>query len=301
MQIMIRIIIFLFVFIPVIGIGQTTKTLSEILWSRVKTCYSMFEDMNDDGIPDFDKIDDSENGYLKISGSWPACGCSCSSTVGAFKNNEGNYVILQLDIFTCSWEKRISSNKELNTIMPNGFGINCFITGQITERITHPIFFMYFEIPRFGTDTKVRLELVPFGLKPDGNNLYCYEYKEKEGYKNCKSVYGIKNIAEGVTDLKTIDYLLTGDFDKICKADKNVIQKYIGSDDSRFKSIKEIQEYLKYLKIVYNIYQKLEYTELILGWDRQNSRFFIKEKRGKPEKLTFIEFLIKSEYWSPAC
>lgn len=291
----------LFFFIPLIGLGQTTNSLSEILWSRVKSCHSMFEDMDEDGIPDFDKIDDSKNGYLKISGSWPTCGCSCSSTVGAYKNQEGIYVILQSDKVLCSWERKISSNKVLKEILPSDFGINSFISQQIIEKPSYPVLFLDFEIPQIGTDTKVMIELVPFGLKPDGNEIYCFEYKENNGYNNCKSIYRIRDIAKDIKDLKTLDYLLTGDFDKITPTDNNIVQKAIGDDDSRFRSKEEIQRYLIELKKVYDIYLKLETTELILGWNRQDSRFYVKNKGGKTNNLTFKDFLIKNKYWSPMC
>lgn len=291
----------LFVLIPLTGLGQKTNSLSEILWDRVKTCHSMFEDMDDDGIPDFNKIDDSNSGYLKISGSWPTCGCSCSSTVGAYKNLEGEYIILQSDEVLCSWEKRISSNKELKEILPNIFVVNTCMSGQIAEEITYPIFFLNFEIPRIGTDTQVTIELVPFGLKPDGNELFCFEYKENKGYSNCKSINRIADIANDMEDFKTLDYLLTGAFDKISKSDNKVIQKAIGDDDSRFKSREEIQQYLRELNKVYNIYLMLEFTELTLGWNRQDSKFFIKEKGHKPDKLIFKDFLIKNKYWSLMC
>ena len=65
-----NILLFFVIVIPSLVCGQKQETLSGILWGRVNNCYSMFEDMNDDGVLDFNKIDDSQNGYLKISGSW---------------------------------------------------------------------------------------------------------------------------------------------------------------------------------------------------------------------------------------
>ena len=85
----------LFMLIPIIGMGQNKNTLSKMLWDRVGVCFSNFEDMDEDGSPDFDKIDDSKNGYLKISGSFPTCGCTCASAVAAYKNAAGSYTALR--------------------------------------------------------------------------------------------------------------------------------------------------------------------------------------------------------------
>ncbi|MGB1217431.1 MAG: hypothetical protein ACPG5P_06120, partial [Saprospiraceae bacterium] len=244
----------LVVIIPILGFGQTQQTLSKILWSRVNNCYSMFEDWNEDGVPEFDKIDDAKNGYLKISGSWPTCGCSCSSEVGAYKDNDGEYTILQSDEIVCSWERKISSNKELKDILPLDFGVNSFMIEHIDDKSYAPIFLIDFEIPRIGTDTKVRLELIPLGLFPQGDNLICFEYKEQQARK---PLHGIRNIAKEIADTNSLTHLLNGDFDKISAVDKDLISKEIGTADSHFKSITEIQEYLIKLKKTYDVYANL--------------------------------------------
>jgi hypothetical protein len=291
-------LLILVVLVPSIGFGQKQETLSDILWNRVNSCYSMFEDMNDDGVPDFNKIDDSKNGYLKISGSWPTCGCSCSSTVGAYKNIEGEFIFLQSDMVLCSWERRIHSNKELEDILPESFGINNFALEQIDWKNDYSMFYLDVEIPRIGTDTKVKLELIPFGLLPQGLNPICFEYKQVKPYK---SLYGIKDVAKEMSDKKTIDYILNGSFDKISTVDNKLILKEIGNDDSRFKSIEEMREYLLHLKKVYDIYSKLKTNELILGWNRNESRFYIKSEGEKLQQISFIDFLIDNRYWDWMC
>lgn len=285
---------------PFTGQGQTGP-LSEILWSRVKPCLSMFEDVNDDGIPDFDKVDDSRNGYLSISGGWPTCGCSCSSTVGAYKDDQGNYTILQSDQASCSWERTISSNRSLKDILPEGFGVSSFSSGEILTTSTGARFFVDFEIPRIGTDTKVKIELVPFGLKPEGDELICYEYKQSIDRNKPVSLSRLKDIAEDIQNTETLDLLLAGDLNSISSADNKVILKAIGNDDSRFKSRDELRKALAELKETFDIYKRLDVSELILGWDKGRSKFYIKEKRTAGKYITFRDFLTNGEYWSPTC
>ena len=38
---------------------------------------------------------------------------------------------------------------------------------------------------------------------------------------------------------------------------------------------------------IYKIYLSLDATEITLGWDKQNSSFFVKGKAGKPKHMTF--------------
>jgi len=287
--------------IPLLTFSQKPKSLSELLWSRVSHCHSMFEDMDEDGIPDFEQIDDSKNGYLHIAGSWPTCGCTCSSTVGAYKNQKGEYTLLQSDQVLCSWGRKISSDKALKKILPPDFGLSDFISGEMTEDIKYPIFFVDFQIPRTGTDTRITIELVPLGLRPEGNELLCFSYKESNDFSNCKSLYRIKDIAAGIKDPQTMNYLIKGEFDKILAEDAQLISKSIGSDDSRFRSKADIQQTLIELNNIYTLYSKIDATEIILGWNKQTSKFFIKEKKNKPDPLSFREFLLTATYWSPMC
>ena len=94
---------------------------------------------------------------------------------------------------------------------------------------------------------------------------------------------------------------MNGDFNKISSADNGVLVATIGNADNLFKSKEEIQKYLIELKQIYTVYSMLDATELTLGWNQKEGRFFIKEKGSKPEKTIFKDFLIKNKYWSPVC
>ena len=91
-----RIVFLLFMIMSFAANSYAQKTLSQQLWDQVQACYSNFEDMDEDGKPDFTAVDDSRNGYLQISGDWPTCGCGCTSTVAAFKNHSGKYTFLNV-------------------------------------------------------------------------------------------------------------------------------------------------------------------------------------------------------------
>lgn len=284
--------------IPSLVFTQTQKSLKDILWEKVNSCYSRFDDMDDDGVLDFDKIDDARNGYLQISGSYPTCGCSCSATVGAYKNSKGAYTFLQSDQFSCDWVRKVSSNRPIEDLLPEGFGLHSFTSQSFEDQLNGSAFFLDFEIPRKGTDTKVKLELIPFGLSMKGEPLIVYEYKQQQPYKHFG---GIRSIARNLENEETIDHLLNGDFEKISSADQKLIQNQISSGGIGFNSESELREGLIMLENIYEIYNQLETRELILGWNRTASRFFIKGKGKKIEKQSFIDFLLTSPYWDVMC
>jgi hypothetical protein len=290
-----------FIFLMLLPGTHQAQSLSEALWSRVNICYSNFEDMDEDGQPDFNKIDDARNGYLQISGSWPTCGCSCSATVGAYRNSQREYVILQSESASCSWEKSTTSNRNIRDILPEKFGIHHFSSELIEPRPDQPVFFLDVEIPRVGTDTRARLELVPFGLKPAGEGALCFEYREEESFSNCNFLYGILDIARKISSDETLNHILSGEFEQIPAKDRVVINEMIGSSSNQFATPAALQQSLIALKEIFDLYQSLDSLEIILGWDRTKSRFYIKEKIARPPKASFQEFLINNTYWSPAC
>lgn len=296
-----NILLIFFTFITSVGFSQTQKSLSKLLWARVNTCYSRFEDMNDDGKPDFEKIDDSQNGYLKVWGGYPTCGCTCSSTVGAYKNSTGEFIFLQSDEFDCQWKKENSSSKSMEEIMPDNFGVNSFSTQNVNDHLKSPAFFIEFEIPRVGTDTKVKIEVVPFGLKPSGTDPICYSYKQDPSLMNWASIHSIKDIARGITNKNTLKLVLEGDFENIASEDEKVISKSIGSGFGKFETKTDLQNTLKELREIYDVFNQLDYNELILGWNRNESKFYIKDNGSISSKQTFREFLIENDYWSPKC
>lgn len=99
----------------------------------------------------------------------------------------------------------------------------------------------------------------------------------------------------------TISHLLDGNFEAISEQDEKLISVYIGTDFSRFKSLGEIQQHLIRLKKIHEVYHRLDTHELLLGWNRETSRFYIKEK-GKPvERVSFLDFLKEQRYWGFLC
>ncbi len=277
------------------------QNLSKELWNRVNKCHSMLEK------PDFDTIiDDSKNGYLSISGSWPTCGCSCSSTVGAYKDSKGNYTYIQKETFSCSWENTISSNKNIMKVLPKKFGIKMFSNKRIDYNSKYASFFMDIEIPRIGTDTKISLKIVPLGLFVESKNPIIFSYAESDQNNErlnsqTESMYEIKELATKINEETTLELLINKKFDKIANNDQNIINKIIGQDYGKFQTIEKLSEKLKMLKNIYNLYSNLEYTSMILKWDRKKARFKIKSKNNTLKNMSFREFLIKTEYWGAVC
>ncbi|WP_293289662.1 DUF413 domain-containing protein [Allomuricauda sp.] len=285
------------------------KSLSHQLWERVKDCQALLDDTDNGEKLDFNKIDDSKNGYLKIWGSYPTCGCTCSSTVGAYRDIHGGYTFLQKEESSCDWRKSISSNKDLAVILPDSFDIRVFSKSQALIKPKYALFFLDVEIPRFGTDTKFTLKLIPFGiLKPEENSLITYNYSEynigKE--KNAiapKFIQNLKHIVAKINDGKTLMHLLNKNYDSINPNDKKYIEQNVlgKASSNRIKSLDELTETLILLKNAYDVYSELDFMSVMMKWNKEKGRFEIKSKGDLPKPVSFKEFILENEFWVPVC
>lgn len=289
--------------LPYIVVCQNKANLEKQLWERVQNCYSLFEP-NENGILEYNKIDDSKNGYLGVWGSFPTCGCTCSSTIGAYKDNNGIYTFLQKEEFLCEYRKSISSNKDLDKILPENFGIHTFFEEELNINSKYAVFFLDVEIPRIGTDTKFALRFIPFGTFQELNgSVISYDYSQE--YENT-SVHYIKKIeymARTIIDDNTLTHLLKKDYENIHMVDRKFIETKVivpGSWEN-FESFEELSEKLSILKNAYDIYSQLDFMTILMQWNKEKARFEVKSKIDGPKTITFKEFILEHEFWEPIC
>ncbi len=281
-------------------LAAQNTSLKQMLWDRVNPCYSMFEDMDEDGKPDYDElIDDSQNGYLKVSGSYPTCGCACSSTVGAYKDIKGVYTFLQTDTWSCEQTESFSASRPMEQVLPENFGLQMFIPGYTNSgKSERAVFYLKVEIPRYGTDTKVSLELVPFGINMISSNPIVYEFNTHDANFKYTS---ISNMVQELKDSESPSYLLEGSYEKINSIDKTIVKEMIGEEYDEFETMNEITECLKEMHRAFELYIKINTREMVMGWDKTKARFFVKEKKTPVVPISFMEFIQNCKYWGPAC
>ncbi|MBW8243499.1 hypothetical protein K1F50_11855 [Muricauda oceani] len=297
------ILLLLLFVLPHIVVCQNKTNLEKQLWQRVQNCYSLFEP-NEDGILEYNKIDDSKNGYLRVWGSFPTCGCTCSSTIGAYKDTNGIYTFLQKEEFLCEYRKSISSNKDLGKILPENFGIHTFLKEELNISSDYAVFFLDVEIPRFGTDTKFTLQLIPFGiLQEQKDSVISYSYSQENENTPVQYIKEIEYMANKIIDDSTLTYLLKKNYESIHIDDRKFIENALVGQDSMgyFDSFDELSEKLNILKNAYDIYSQLECMSVLMQWNKEKARFEIKSKSDEPKTMTFKEFLLENVYWTPIC
>ncbi|MBN1182005.1 MAG: hypothetical protein JXB49_06940 [Bacteroidales bacterium] len=246
--------------------AQDTKSLKDILWEKATPCYEMFKDgESDEELKPDELIDDSKNGYLHISGSYPTCGCHCSVTAGAYKDVNGKYIVISTEEWTCSWTKKLMYDGKIQDILPEGFGMGEFIPGytKSSKGQVKASFYLKMEIPRIGTDTKVKLETIPFGIELLADDELCYSYSEGTG--NNTELYRLPEMAKNISDEKALEYFINSEDTKISTQDMTTIHTIIGKDNGQFKSEDELRAMLKKIRHTYDLYINLIYDAMVFG------------------------------------
>lgn len=291
-----KIIVLFTLLISNFSYSQYELNLSQKMWYRVESCSYIYND--DDIAYNPDNIDDTKNGYLKVFGD------HCTSTVGAYKLNDGKYVFLDKQTNICTWNNKIDSNMNLDNIFPD-FEKEGFFKKGTTNSTGYSSYYLDFNIPRKGTDTEVTIRNIPIGLMIKSTRIISFNYDEGESFSNCNtSLFSVRSIIEKLQDKNTINYLLLNQTENITKYDLSIINEYIKTKRTSmgtFNSINELIDCLKIIKDNYDLFLNIEHRTVTLGWDRNQGEFYIKKKGKHPEFMTFKEFLLNMEYWSPSC
>ncbi len=266
------------------------QKLQKELWKQVWVCNHKFEEMDAQAMKNV--VDDSKNGYLKVSGEYPTCGCECDVTIAAYKDQYGFYTLLRQDNESCDFKHQIMSNRLLSEILPEDFGLRTFIPdlGSLSQT-NYAIFSLDIDIPHYGKDTKVYIKRLPLGLLFESQHPLVYYYAnggdKKSGLKT-KDLYAIKEFAKKDEHQTIIKKLLTQDIADLNKKEQEIlITTFVNKETTEFQSLKELQQYINMIKIMYNYYLQLEYDSVLLGWDKQ--------------KMSFVKFLQNSDYWTVIC
>ncbi|MEO0469138.1 MAG: hypothetical protein AAF206_05920 [Bacteroidota bacterium] len=277
----------------------SAQSLSEQLWQKVENCWSHFEDMDEDGKVDYDElIDDARNGYLKVAGEWPTCGCGCENVVGAFKDMSGQYTLLEKENWNCSWQHHILSNRDLDVVFPTKLLESYLWKSAETAINGQAAFYLDIEVPRYGTDMNIAFKLIPLGIVATTERPIAFSYQE-EGTR--QSYHTLRDLATSLEDPTALDHFVNKDYGKLSAEDQSEFDNLLGDGFGEFKDLEILHRHLSYLEKVHAQYQKLNYTSLVLGWNKKAGSFYVKENGERPPVMDFATFLQEMRYWMVVC
>ncbi|QCX01905.1 hypothetical protein FGM00_17955 [Aggregatimonas sangjinii] len=250
--------------------------------------------------------DDAANGYLRIFYEDEGCGCPFDTTVAAYKKANGEFAILKTYWDGCGDQRTFSANIDKAVLLPEDFGLQTFLPNSMKKAydIDSAVFYLNVELPRNGTDTKIDLKFIPFGLHVEPTDqVLAHSYARNDDENGSNGVYmeEIQDMLRKLSHEETITYILNREPDKIKKEDKGIVKRLYG-EGNRYRSIEELSVPIAKLRAIYEIAKDVEYKSVVLGWNRDTARFYIKEriKNNTPEH-SFLEFVRQFQFLRAVC
>lgn len=278
------------------------SVLADMLWAEAGGRIDISEDHGGE----YEITDDSKNGYLKVAFTEDGCGCYSETTIGAYKSSNGKYTALKMDWDGCEWRKTLSSNKDLNSKLPKDFGLHTFLpkSKETEYQITSAVFYLEAEIPQKGTDTQLNLSYIPFGIHmtPEDHVLN-YEYKQVNEHGGSNFLYSgaLQAMLRKISNENTLECILERSVDDIIPEDKKIVEKLYGKGNP-YSGINELATQIHQLKTIYEISKDVEYKAIILSWNREEARFYIKEKiKNVAPEMSFLEFIRELPFLVAIC
>lgn len=249
------------------------------------------------------------NGYYYVEYAVPGCGCECRNTVGAYTKDDGSYALLSSSYGQCSFDNGLRSNLTFDNFFPPTFGLQTFFENPIgLPDTSYPaLFYLTAKIPKRGTETVLNLKLVPLGMNLFSQNGLCYRIYEDDYTRMNNNYYGYyEDMAKKISGSTAINLMMNGEFKKLNASDKGIVDSIINRKyherNCRFRSYSQIEKSLHHLFYIYSWYNKLSYTIIVMDWDVAEGRFYIKEKKGRPKRISYLDFLRSYNfYWYIAC
>ncbi len=127
------------------------------LITATAACRANFDE---ETLADAKQVNDLRNGYMSIEGSYPTCGCSCSSAAAAFKTEAGTYKFLAYNESGCDWTSELGG-KDWKDVLPTN--IRAEFGWGLQSYEGDAVFFLKAKLPRKGTGLELSLGLMPFG------------------------------------------------------------------------------------------------------------------------------------------
>ena len=299
MKVFLMIIIFLF---NTALIGQKS-TLADILWEEAG---GRLSNMDADEESRTRVVDEASEGYLQVYYEDQGCGCPIETTVAGYKEIDGGYTVLKTFWDGCGWRKTLSSNKNLNSILPEEFGLHTFLpkSKETEYQITSAVFYLEAEIPRKGTETQLNLSYIPFGIHmAPKDHILTYQYKQVSEHGGTNFMYSgaLQSMFQKISHENTLECILERTIDDITPEDKKIVEKMYG-EDKTYRGIDELAAQIHQLKTIYQISKDVEFKSVILGWNRDEARFYIKEKiKNDVPELSFLEFVQQLPFLMAVC
>lgn len=161
--------------LPFVEIASA-ESLKHRLLKATDRCRQQF--VETESLRDAKQDIDGRNGYVRVYGTYPTCGCYCSSTAAAFKTAKGDYRFLSYHEGSCDWSSALEG-PDRDVVLPTN--LRAQFAPQLSRYKGPAVYFVNAKIPHHGTNLELSLELLPLGIRFDCPSGICMSRSESVG------------------------------------------------------------------------------------------------------------------------
>ena len=242
-------------------------------------------------------IYDPENGFLHVDSGPIHDGCGCTNVItAAAYGRSDDYVVIERHTGSCGPDIEMRASVPLEKLLPPEIVPEFFYQPGETPDRTRAYFYLDLEIPRESTDTRLTLKPSFINDVPGSWASLSFSPLSEESHGH---YFWDKMFIESKTDwdMYRHSYLAPNRASIDFWSPAVIFHDHAGKPAL---SPEQTDQVFTHLLNFYKEYRKLKYQSIILGWDRDKGKFFIKEKIEVPPK-TFLDFLRGLPYYSPSC
>jgi len=241
------------------------------------------------------------NGFAQIAGRYPTCGCSCSATGAAFRVADGSYRFLGREEWDCESTRGLTG-EDWGRVLPADLRSKLLPKAGMGK--APAVAFLDTTLPQKGTDTTLRLAMLPIGMEMSCPGRICDRMSPSDATtRDLQSPASVLDrlIKAGMPaeDLKTLGRNGPASLSALGQA---IAVEVISKDDQdrdREEQLLKLQAYLSIALKRWEWVRQLAWSELALRWNREKGVFEVDQARSKPSELkTFLDYLqVVEGFW----
>ena len=265
-------------------------------------------------------LEDRANNFLFTHGDGPPCGCYRLTVSRAFPRKKGKTLVLGHAWRGCAEEDGIIASEPPASFLPPDLTPQSFLKeSEIAGPEEFSLFILRLLPSRTGLTVTARLDPLPLGLlQPPLQKGFRhtmdveYPYTERGDMLTFGAIalYGGSKMDKALAD-ESCDTLTGKDLEEAIAIAAALEKERIPDGPPRFPlsisgkpseySLERFKEEFRHALGVYRAVSKQAWRDIILQWNRDTGRFQIKRHARPIPPMTFREFMLRVDYYSPVC
>ena len=274
-------------------------TVSDGLLKTLASCKAEFDTFDD--TPEVYRLEPGY-GFAVIQGSYPTCGCSCSITAAAYQVADGSHRFLGREEWDCASTRGLTG-PDWSQVLPSG--LRSRLLPKAAKEPAPAVAVLDAQLPHKGTDTTLRLAMIPIGMEVSCPGRLCDRVSASKGTMQYLYFEGqvVAQLIEAGLSSADLEAFGRSGSTSLSDAGQAIVGKVIRPQTpDRDETLRKVQNYLAIALERWVWVQQLTSTALTLGWNRDQGAFEVAASQSTSAGIkTFLDYLRQVEGLQQSC